>query len=451
MPDQSDHGPSGRPPGRRTKLAGRSRRESLHVRGGSRPPTHKARNKERSVVGTAPTTRLQARKQTTEKPPRRRYRRRSQQQRDDAEQEAYLDDIIRSLGINPDKIEERVRQRKQGREECRRLHKTPRAPSVQASQTKTTSRKNKRKGGKQCSTKRGAAMYGRDCRIEAVSAVAGKISLSQRDEAMPQQLTKRAAKDTGREHQQLLSIKEERMVQGEIAADVTTDHCKLVIEAATIYRRSVAKIRAARLVRRSIRFRGIGGIFFTRLGESPLAAWELAHQIRTSRGERGGKQDFASCVVMPSRNQATNNCIGEVADAQTRTSYSSALLQARANVIIRSEVRARQNDQREADIQRRGTRWRSTVTAWRHAVSWYQAAMILEIVRRASRWRRGTAYITRMNGLCGRYEALRRAFTRWRPSGCFRSLALRDAIVRTSTRWRMTNILVAGLLLHNAA
>ena len=50
--------------------------------------------------------------------------------------------------------------------------------------------------------------------------------------------------------------------------------------------------------------------------------------------------------------------------------------------------------------------------------------MIMEMVRRASRWRRGTAHIACMGGRCGRYEALRR------PS------EVRDAIVRVSTRWR---------------
>ena len=59
------------------------------------------------------------------------------------------------------------------------------------------------------------------------------------------------------------------------------DYKELCIAAAEAYMRSVATIKDERQVRRTVRFCGIGGIFFTRLGASPLAEWEHEH----SRGD----------------------------------------------------------------------------------------------------------------------------------------------------------------------
>jgi len=80
--------------------------------------------------------------------------------------------------------------------------------------------------------------------------------------------------------------------------------------AAKAYERAVAAIQGVRRVCRTVRFRGIGGMFFTRLGPSPLAAWEMEHLDKSrikQQGENAGSHSLHQ-QQFSQRKPATQHC-----------------------------------------------------------------------------------------------------------------------------------------------
>ena len=65
------------------------------------------------------------------------------------------------------------------------------------------------------------------------------------------------------------------------------DYRRLCTKAEQRFTQAILRIRGARRGRRIVRFKSIGGLFLTRLGSSPLAAWECGNLKRKSNQGRG--------------------------------------------------------------------------------------------------------------------------------------------------------------------
>ena len=279
-------------------------------------------------------------------------------------------------------------------------------------------------------------------------AVLKETCTSRRDDMWPRQ-PHTGAKDRRELNSganQLFTIQEEQDEHEHKVTSGAPDYRELVIAAMDACRRSVAEIRATRRTRRIIRFRGIGGLLFTRLGESPLAVWELTHLGVIRRGGIHKLEELEETrSAHPKR--GTRDGLHGMNDERTRVSDDSI----RSHLTIHGKARKR--DGEAAAIVWRGIRWRFAVTTRRHANRWQQAmrdGQAAAIVRRGTRWRSAVSTRRRAN-TAGIFFALRRASTRWRRfAGHFRPSAFCDAIVRASTRWRVRVLRSAGLLLNNA-
>ena len=135
--------------------------------------------------------------------------------------------------------------------------------------------------------------------------------------------------------------------------------------AAKAYERAVAAIQVVRRVCRTVRFRGIGGMFFTRLGPSPLAAWEMEHLDKSrikQQGENAGSHSLHQQHFSQSKS-----------DPQHCGRYRGTSTHCRDRRVI---VRRGPKDLEFQALVRCSTRWRR-----RPDNLW------LDYVRRSTRWR----------------------------------------------------------------
>ena len=66
------------------------------------------------------------------------------------------------------------------------------------------------------------------------------------------------------------------------------DYGRLCTDAEQRFTEAILRIRGARRGRRTVRFKSIGGLFLTRLGSSPLAAWECGN-VKSNQGRETGE------------------------------------------------------------------------------------------------------------------------------------------------------------------
>ena len=160
-----------------------------------------------------------------------------------------------------------------------------------------------------------------------------------------------------------------------------------------------AKQRQAKPASRSVPFQKIGGLLFTIWGDSELAEWERVH---TQRSRQRPYNIDAACTG----HGTTSAEVGQHSSVRNSSSVGT-------------------DD--------------TAFNSW-DRIAWRTNAPMLEIRRRASRWRFATRYRGMHTcGPVGKVNALRCVYTRWRHcSSRFSPSALHDAIVRASTRWRGT-------------
>ena len=409
MPDRNDHGPTGRPPGRR-KLAGRSMRY--------------LRNKERTEAGTAPSTSPPAKKPKKRKSPRRRARhnsgvitstttgRRATRLADEHKQEFQPVHNVR-LALQPAQ-QWRLHQDRLRQEEAKI------AADVTAKRaTKATLKE------KAATTIRRLPTI---CESDELTFYVGsgtRLPVDAGFECERIGHTYTIHLWLVRQLNATAAITIQRIVRGKLARIGFDVNKTAAATKATVETES---------------FRNLSGL--------PFAASTLDRIVGSMRMWVHEKVPITNDTFIADDKfcQAKLHCTDEVADAQTRAYFST-----RTHGTICSKVQVRRKNKREADIRRRGTRWRPTVVAWRHADSWQRSAMILEMVRRASRWRRGTARWRRVT-ICSSRSS-RSVRTQQRGGVRLRQRSMDEFVARsgveTGVSERSTLGLVPGMGLQN--